>query len=78
MQYVGAVNMIEFTEKFGGTEDFNIVKFVEYFNITREAFEDIIYEYAFNSETELLFTMPYPLDCVYGDKTAQALGFAVR
>lgn len=44
IEYVGKDKFEEFKNKFAGTEDFNIVKFVKYFDISKEEFLEIYKE----------------------------------
>ena len=82
LEYVGAVNTMEFRDKFGGSEDFNIVKFVEYFDIDKEEYKSIIEKYSAESADDgiiyLVSPFPYPIDYLYGDEAAQKLCFEVH
>ncbi len=81
LEYVGVVNAMEFKDQFGATEDFNIVKFVEYFDIDKEEFKSIIANYSKMSDPNVIYLyspLPYPLEYLYGDESAQKLCFEVH
>ncbi len=76
LSYVGKDKAAEFAEKYKDTEDFNIIRFIEYFDISKEEYEDIILEFYFNS-TQRYYEriLPYPTDYLYGDDAARMLCF---
>ncbi len=79
LDYVGAVGVLEFADKFGGTEKFNIVNFLSYFNISELEYEDIILSYYFDSDVRYLeWVMPYPTHALYGAENNGAEFFAFK
>ena len=62
IEYVTPEKFIEFKDKYAGTEDFNVVNFVKYFNITRLQAMRLFYE-----NTAFVYgPYPYDLNYLYG------------
>ena len=66
---VGEEYFNEFKEKYGGTEYFNVLNFIDYFNISRESFEICMEEQRKNS------SYIYNVDYVYGTEEQQKMYF---
>ena len=67
LNYVGVVQCLEFAEKFGGTDKFNIRAFLEYFEISRADYLNIMLEYCLESDIRINETVTsYPVDALYG------------
>lgn len=71
MDYVGNDRYLAFREKYYGTEDFNILKFIEEFSITKEEMEQILEESA-----DLVDA--YKVEYLYGTPEEQELYCVVR
>lgn len=70
IEYVGEDNFNEFKNKFAGTENFNILNFVDYFDITKEEFDAI-----FSSDDYHAISAAYKSEYVYGTEEMQKLYF---
>ena len=70
IQYVGEDSFNEFKKQYSGTEHFNILNFIKYFDISKEEF-DSIYE----SEDYHSICIPYKSEYLYGTSEMQAIYF---
>ncbi len=70
VQYVGEDGFNEFKNKYAGTQEFNILNFIKYFDISKEEF-DAIYE----SEDYHSICIPYKSEYLYGTPEMQATYF---
>ncbi|MHC1695164.1 MAG: hypothetical protein AB9835_07810 [Eubacteriales bacterium] len=70
IEYVGAEKYAEFKNKFAGTEDFNILNFIKYFDIDRATYEKIISADGWTDEYDVFhnYLRPYNPDYLYGDE----------
>lgn len=66
---VGEERFDEFKQKYGGTEYFNVLNFINYFNISRESFEICMEEQRKTS------SYIYNMDYVYGTEEQQKMYF---
>ncbi len=71
IDYVGEEEYAGFREKYYGTEDFNILQFIEYFDISEEEMEKIL------TESEDLLPA-YKTEYLYGDEEMQREYFFIR
>lgn len=69
IDFVGEERFNEFKEKYGGTEYFNVLNFIDYFNISRESFEICMEE-----QRKTSFNI-YNVDYVYGTEEQQKMYF---
>lgn len=69
IEYVGSEKYAEFKKQFAGTEDFNILNFIKYFDIDRPTYEKIISADGWTDEYGVFrnYARPYNPDYLYGD-----------
>lgn len=70
IEYVGKDKFSEFHDKYAGTEDFNILNFIDYFDISREQFDSI-----YGSENYHSIAVPYKSEYLYGADELKDLYF---
>lgn len=68
INYVGKDKFEEFKNKYAGTEDFNILNFIKYFNISKETFSKLTETK--EPRTEIIFYI-YKTEYVYGTEEMQ-------
>ena len=71
IDYVGETEYAGFREKYYGTEEFNVLQFIEYFDISEEDMEKILEQ----SEDRL---PAYKTEYLYGDEAMQREYFFIR
>lgn len=69
IDFVGEDRFNEFKEKYGGTADFNVLNFIDYFNISCESFANCMEEQRKTS------SYIYNVDYVYGTEEQQKMYF---
>ncbi len=70
VEYVGEEKFQEFKDKYAGTQEFNIISFVDYFDITKEEFDSV-----FESKDYHDWVLPYHSEYIYGNEEMQKLYF---
>lgn len=68
IRYVGEDNFAVFKEKYAGTKDFNILNFIDYFNIEKDDFDAV-----FSSEKYHSCSLPYKSEYLFGSEEQQNL-----